>query len=170
MKKSTKIIILAVAIILLLIIIGTVLTFMGVFKLANKTKTPITTDNFITTMENKEFIVTDTKSTQFASYDYISKAVLALSSDYSYKIEFYELTDATYANSFYASNKALLESSVGNVVKMDIEQNGKNFGKFVLSANGKYSTVSRIDNTVIYVNCDEGSKDAVESILKELGY
>lgn len=170
MKKSTKIIIAVIVVLLVVIIVGAVLTFMGIFKFANKTKNPITTDNFMSSMESKGFIVTDTKSTQFASYDYITKATLALSSDYSYKIEFYELVDDNYANSFYASNKSLLESSAGNVVKTNVERNGKNFSRFVLSANGKYSVVSRIANTVVYVNCDEANKDAVNSILQELGY
>ena len=39
----------------------------------------------------------------------------------------------------------------------------------ICNFNGKYMVVSRIDNTVIYVNVNDNYKDTVKDILKELG-
>ena len=36
--------------------------------------------------------------------------------------------------------------------------------------NGKYKYLSRIDNTLVYVDVDESYKDIVKDIMKEIGY
>lgn len=48
--------------------------------------------------------------------------------------------------------------------------NGKNFQKYTLSTESKYKVISRIDNTVIYLNVDDNYKEEVKNVLKELGY
>ena len=46
----------------------------------------------------------------------------------------------------------------------------KNYSKYSLSTGGKFKVVSRIDNTVVYLNVDSNNKDAVRDLLDELGY
>ena len=48
--------------------------------------------------------------------------------------------------------------------------NGKNYSKYTLSTGNKYKVLSRIDNTVIYLDVDNSYKEEVKNILGELGY
>ena len=160
MKKSIIIPLIAVAIIV---------TIVGIiFINLNKEKTSITASDFYTTMSQKEYNVQDS-SNQFSEYNYVKQAYIAVSKNNSYQIEFYELEDDSYATQFYNNIKSIFESSKGtNSVESNVEL--KNYSKYTLSSNGKYMIVSRIDNTVIYVNVDNNYKDAVNSLLKDLGY
>jgi len=160
MKKPM--IIAIIAIVILVVIVG------AVFINLNKEKTPIAASSFKSTMEQKGYTVVDTNS-QFAGYDYINQAYLAESSDGSYQIEFYETSDESYAINFYNNNQARFESSKGSA-SSESNVNLKNSSKYTLSSNGKFMVVSRIDNTIIYVNTDEKNKDNIKDILKELGY
>jgi len=45
-----------------------------------------------------------------------------------------------------------------------------NNSKYTLKTNGEYKVVSRIEDTVIYVDVDEKYEDDVKEILKEIGY
>lgn len=160
MKKPVMIAIIAVVIIL--VILGVI------FINLNKEKTSITASSFYTTMSQKEYSVQDATS-QFSDYDYVQQVYIAASNDYSYQIEFYELSDDSYATSFYNNNKSIFESSKGNA-SAETSVSLKNYSKYTLSSSGKYSVVSRIDNTVIYVNVDDKYKDTVKAVLDELGY
>ena len=160
MKKP--VIITIIAVVIAVAIVGVI------FINLNKEKTSITASDFYTIMSQKGYNVQDANS-QFSDYNYIKQVYLAASKDYSYQIEFYELLDDSYATSFYNNNKSIFESSKGNV-SAETSVGLKNYSKYTLSSNGKYMVVSRIDNTVIYVNVEDNYKDTVKSILDELGY
>lgn len=160
MKKP--VIIAIIAIVIVVAIVGVV------FISLNKEKTAITASDFYTTMSQKGYLVQDASS-QFSDYNYVKKSYIATSKDYSYQIEFYELADDSYATSFYNNNKSIFESSKGNV-SAETSVGLKNYSKYTLSSNGKYMVVSRINNTVIYVDVNDSYKDTVKSVLKELGY
>lgn len=131
-------------------------------------KTSITASTFNTTMKEKGYTVQDVGS-QFSNYNYVKQAYVAVNKDYSYQIEFYELQDDSYATSFYNNNKSNFESSKGNA-SAETSVALSNYAKYTLSANGKYKVISRIDNTVIYVDVDDNYKGDVTSLLDELGY
>ena len=97
------------------------------------------------------------------------KAYLAISSDYSYQLEFYELLDDAYATAFYNNNKTIFENAKGKVTS-ETNVNLKNSSKYTLSSNGLYMVVSRINNTVIYLKVNDTYRDTVKDVLKELGY
>ena len=80
------------------------------------------------------------------------------------------IIDDSYATNFYNNNKSILESSKGNnSAETYVEL--KNSSKYTLLSNGKYMTVSRINNTVIYFDdVDANYKDTVKTLLDELGY
>lgn len=163
MKKPMIITLIVVAIIVAIAVIVGVLLFS-----ITKEKASITASDFYSTMQQKGYVVQDAKS-QFADYDYIKQVYIAANSDYTYKLEFYELEDTSYAVNFYKNNKAIFEESKGNVsAENSIE--GKNHAKYTLSSNGQYMVVSRINNTVMFVKVEDAYRDTVKSILKELGY
>lgn len=165
MKKPVIIAIIAVAIVAIIV----VATIIGVtFINLNKEKTPITASDFYNIMSQKGYIVQEA-SNQVSSNYYIKQSCIAISEDYTYQIEFYELIDDSYATNFYNNNKSIFESSKGNAA---IETNVglKNYQKYTLSSNGKYMVVSRIGNTVIYIETADENKDTIKSILEEIGY
>jgi len=89
--------------------------------------------------------------------------------DDDYQIEFYELSNEENAIDMYATNKIRFETSKGNssaVTNFDF----KNYSKYTLTTNGKYKVLSRIDNTLIYIDVDKDYKDIVKDLLKEIGY
>lgn len=160
MKKL--LIIAIIAIVIIVAIVGVI------FINLNKEKNSITSSSFYATMSQKGHSVQDSTS-QFSEYNYVKQAYIAVSEDYSYKIEFYELLDDSYATSFYNNNKFIFESSKGNA-SAETSVGGKNYSKYTLSSNGKYMVVSKINNTVIYVKVDDSYRNTVKDILDELGY
>ena len=158
MNKKTIFIILGV--ILALVIVG--------FIFFNKTKTPISEENFIKSTETKGQIRTDVKD-QFANVDEIDKAYIATSSDSSYQIEFYILADESSAISMFNRNKQIFEDSKSNV-SGETSVTMKNSAKFTLNTNNMLKVVSRIDNTLIYLDVDKDKSDEIKTLLKELGY
>lgn len=131
-------------------------------------KEAITSENYQTTMEAKNFTVVEATS-QFSNYGYVKKALVALSSDSSYQIEFYELDNEENAKGFYDTNQKQFEENEGEM-SYSRKTNIANYSKYVLVSDGYYKVVSRIDNTVVYLNVPEDKKTEVEGILEELGY
>lgn len=168
MKKSTIAIIIAIIVVLVAVLgVGGFFIVKTVINLT-KDKDLITAQEFTITMKGKGYVVADVKD-QFSNYDYISNAYVAVKGDYSYQIEFYETTDESSAVSFYNNNKSIFESSKSSV-SSENSKDLKNSSKYSLQSNGEYKVVSRIGNTVIYLNVDKDYKDEVDKILDELGY
>ena len=164
MKKGLKIF-LGIAIpIILLIVVGVIILITTLFK----DKTPLTAEEFKNTMTAKGYGVVDAAS-QFSGYSYIKKAYIAINTERTYQIEFYELENDEYATSFYNNNKAQIEKNKSsNAVQTN--NSVKNHSKYTLSSNGKYGVVSRIGNTVIYLQVADTYKDTVKDILKSIDY
>lgn len=162
MDKKTIIIIIAIVSVLLITLV------IGLFALLGKTKNPITAEEFKSKMEEKEYITGDATQ-QYDEYGYVKKVYIAASKDRTYQIEFYVLEDNDYATSFYNTSKNIFENSKGSVFSRT-NVNLKNSSKYTLSANGEYKVVSKIDNTVIYVDTEDTNRDIIKEILKELGY
>lgn len=165
MQKSSKIIIAITILIVLGLIIGLIA---GVVSLINKEKESITASQFKTIMEQKNYMITDASS-QFSQYSYVDQVYIAGDNNYGYQIEFYELSDESNAISFYNNNASNFQARKGNS-STETNVNGKNFSKYTLSSGGNYMVVSRIDNTVIYIDVDSNYKDEVKNILDEIGY
>ncbi len=154
-------------IIVVIVVIGGVITGILIIN-KNHHKEPITASEFKNEMEDMGFEIVDAKY-QFVEYDYIEKVYLALEEDGGYQIEFYKLDEEENAISFYNNNKLIFESDKGSATE-ETSLNLKNNSKYTLTTKGKYKVVSRIENTVIYLNVDKEYKDEVKDILKELGY
>ncbi len=161
MKKKTLFIVLGIVLVLT---VGVIILFVSL----NKEKKSITANEFKTLMQGKGLVVSDVTS-QYSRYDYVEQVYVAVPSDYSYQIEFYELSDSEYAISFYNNNKSIFESSKGNV-SGGTSLSAKNYSKYSLSTDGNYKVISRIDNTVVYLNVDSSNKNTVKDLLNELGY
>ncbi len=156
-----------ILIIVAILVIGAVITGVIIIN-KNRNKESITADQFKDKMENMNYIIVDAKD-QFDEYDYIEKAYIAISKDYEYQIEFYEIDGEEQAISFYNHNKNIFESyktSVSYETSVSIGNNSK----YTLTTENEYRLLSRIDNTVIFVHVDKEYKDKINEDLKEIGY
>lgn len=131
-------------------------------------KTAITSDEFELKMKERKFNVQDI-TIRYAEYNYVNKVLTANSKDESYQIEFYDLSNQYDTILFYNNKKSKFEDSKSST-SIQVENNIRNHSKYSLQTNGKYKVISRIGNTVIYVDTDEKYKSEIKNILKELGY
>lgn len=162
MKKLLKV--LAIVGLIIVALIG---ICFAATTILSKEKTPISAAEFNNTMKEKGYAVADTTN-QFAQYgNYVSKSYAAQKS--GYQIEFYELSSEENAISMFDTNKARFESQKSDKYTSSTRKI-KNYSIFSLTTNGKYQYLSRIDNTLIYVDVDESYKDTVKDLMKEIGY
>lgn len=155
MKKS-KILLLAMCVLMLV----------GCFTGCGK-KTAITDDDFRTIANDNGLSIIDATE-QFPDSLILETASIAKSDD-DWQIEFYVLTDSKAATGMFNTNKENFENLKGNASFQTSVAIG-NHAVYSLVSNGTYMHVSRIDNTVVYVNEDAENKDAIDSVLKKMGY
>ena len=131
-------------------------------------KIAINVDEFKETMRDNSYYVVNSKE-QFSEYDYIVDSYIAINSDKTFQIEFYKLSDVDNSIAFYNYNKDIFDASkTSNSAYTDVNLN--NNSKYTLTTEDSYKVLSRIDDTVIYVNTDKEYKDDIKSILKKIGY
>ncbi len=131
-------------------------------------KVAITSSDFKEKMESRGYTIQDATN-QFSDYDYVKQVYIALSSNSGYQIEFYELSNNDNASSFFNNNKSIFEQSKSSN-STETSNSINNTAKYTLTTNGQFKLVSRIDNTVIYLNVSEEYKSEVKEVLKDLGY
>lgn len=132
-----------------------------------KNKSPIKVDNFETKMEESGYLVQDV--TTKSSDDYVEKAYLAVDKDGKYQIEFYVFSNKENAKQFYNSNKSIFEESK-TVKAIEHYTSAGNHDKYTLEVDKKYKVVSRIADTVIYIDADATYKSDIKDALKNIGY
>ncbi len=148
--------------ILCLLIMAILLTACG------SSKKPISDDEFKNVMNENDYYVENVLN-DFSDYSYIKGAYIAIKNGKNYQIEFYELENNYYAKSFYDINKEIFEASqTNNSIYKNIDLNDTN--KYTLINEDSYKVISRIENTVIYVDVNKKYMDDINSILKKLKY
>lgn len=150
------------------VIVGVLLIIMMVVLVGCGERKARTAENFKTNMVNHGYTVQD-ETYLFSYAGYVEKAYIAKDSSLKYQIEFYELSDIESAKYFYNYNKEIFETSKTSA-SMYKSVNVANYEKYTLQTDGKYKVISRIDNTVIYLDVDSQYKNAVDDVLEGLGY
>lgn len=134
-------------------------------------KNSISSEEFKSKMEEKGYTLIEATD-QFPTAEYLKKVYLACdveNQSINYQIEFYEFSDDDNAVKFFNQNKAIFEESKSSS-SIETSTSIGNNAKYTLTANSKYKVLSRINNTVIFVDVDSKYKDTVNDVLKELGY
>lgn len=131
------------------------------------TKTAITDDDFANTMSKQNYTMQDV-SPQFASYNYVKKATVALEKNKNYQIEFYVLDTEDNAKKMFENNQKIFKDNTEKAITKSVDM--KNYNTFSISNNKVYRYLCRVDNTLIYVDTKAEYKEDVEKIIKELGY
>ncbi len=151
------------AVVLVLVMLFSVLCLAGCGE-----KKSITPEDFRTITEAKGCTVVDI-SDQYAEVKEISGAYVALIGEGEYQVEFYVLTTDEAAKRMYAGNKGIFENSIVGASSHS-SASLANYDSYKLTADGSYKVLSRIDNTMIYVDAPSEYKSEINSILKALGY
>lgn len=129
-------------------------------------KAKLTLDNFKEKMESNEFVVIDV-STQLADQKQIEGAYIAQKD--GYQIEFFDLDSSENSIGMFNYNKSLFDKEK-DASSMSSSINGKNFSTYTLKTNSMFKYISRIDDTMIYLNIPEEYEEDVKLILEGLGY
>ena len=162
MKKSLVITLVIIGVVLVSII-G--LVIMGALSVS-KARESLTAKEFENIMLSKDFKIIDAKD-QFPNTPHLEEALIALNDNY--QIEFYVLTNSEYADTMFINNQYNLEANKGDVSSYSTI-NFANGAKYTLSTNGKFSVITKIDNTLVYLNVDNEHKEDVKLILDEINY
>lgn len=147
-----------------IILFGIILVFL--FTLVGcGNKKAITTREFKNITEQSGFSTVDAKD-QFEG-ESIKEATLAINNDY--KIEFYVLDNSESARGMFQHNKEIFENRKSGVSKYVSTDLG-NSSTYMLQSGGYYMYLSRVDNTLLYVNVLDQYKDSVKEVVNDLGY
>ena len=130
-------------------------------------KTAITTKEFVShahayTYEPYNIIE------QYSQFEHIKEATLVRGRE-GWQIEYYVLTDSNSADSMFITNKNKFEKSKGNTSK-SVNTSGTNYNTYMLETNGTYKYISRVDNTLLYVDENIDYKNEIKEFIEELGY
>lgn len=132
-----------------------------------KERKAIAVEEFQSKMTEKGFTVYDVRE-QFSSYSEVKGALVAKGDNY--QIEYLSFADDEGAKSSFAQNKSTFESSKGTVTTTQVSVTTNNYEKYHLVSNGKYMSVTRVGNTIIYANVDSKYRTEVLDIIEDLGY
>lgn len=157
MKKTLKV----------LFIIAICFTSLFCFSGCGKKKNAISADDFYSKMEKRNFVIKDSKS-EYSSHNEIVRSYVAAPQDLSFQIEFIELDTESSAKNMFTSNQRIFQDTSSS--KLETSVSVANYSKYTVEVNGKYKVISRIDNTLVYVDADLKYKDNVNNLLEDLGY
>ena len=149
-------------------IVKIVFIFLFIFVLTGcgETREKLEPGEFQTEMMKNGFDIQD--STSEMNYDYIVKIYVAKSTNYN--IEYYNIVDEDYASVFYQNNVDAIEKSIVGDDGIELRESGNNFSKYTLVDSGRYKLVSRVDNTVIFLNVSDRYKEEIDDLMGKLGY
>lgn len=166
-KKSQKIMRARITLLILIVIVIAIIVGIVSF-VSTKGKKPISADDFKNLMETDGYIV-ENSIEQFSDYDYVKDSCIAADKDLKYQLEFYVLENDEYALNFFNNNKSIFESSK-STASIETSADMKNCSRYTLNSNNKYMFLSRISNTVIYINVDSRYENDVKKIVEKLNY
>ena len=124
-------------------------------------------NQFKTQIEKKGFIVVDQTSAVIHLNADLNYSYIATTPDERYAIEYYSFNGESGAQAFYAQKHADITATGGQV---STELNQGNYQKYTLNHNGKYTIISRISNTVVFVHADKNYMEEINIIVKDVGY
>ena len=131
------------------------------------TKETLEPNQFKTQIEKKGFIVVDQTSAVIHLNADLTYSYIATTPDQRYAVEYYSFNGESGAQAFYAQKHADVTATGGQVSS---ELNQGNYQKYTLNHNGKYTVISRISNTVVFVHADKNYMEEINIVVKDIGY
>ncbi len=170
MKKKINIrfiIFIAVVVLVLALII------FGIVKLVNKNKnntgyTQIAPEEYSKIVEKEGYTVNDIIE-NLQDYGYIKNALMGVSKDNTYEIEYYNFEDEVSAFNFL-ENKitaiSMLMGSDGTIDEVDTDE----YSKYAKENSQYYCLIFKIGTTVICSDVKADQKNEIIKVFKKLGY
>lgn len=155
-------------------IISIAAAFLVIFSLAScsgggSESTPMTANQFKSSMEEKGLSVVDQTDSVDADSSY-QDIVVATDGD-KYSIEYYAMTDVESAKNVYSYATNNLDSNYKDDSSAVILANStEDSGRYEVTASDYYCVVWQNKNVVVYLTSSVDYKDEVRSILSEIGY
>jgi len=146
------------------IIIFSIILIMGMSCAGRKTA--IDVQDFISIMEGEGFTVIDTTEQYDSSL--IRQSFTAI--DGTISVELIITPSNPDANQLYNQNKDRAELRKGGNASSQSSISFGNKAKFTLNSSGVYYVISKIDNTMLYIEVNSTNKKNVDEIVKKLGY
>ncbi len=156
MRKSVKITIVVVAMIIIAIVC---------FAIMQSGKKTITMEQFEEKAKENGYKIADIQN-DITKKEEITNAKLAISEDYSYFISFYILKDNESAINFYKEQKEEF-AKTKQEENEPVEKKSKSYEEYSLKSNGKYRYLSRIENTIVQLNVNESEEQKVKEFLEK---
>jgi len=133
----------------------------------------IASDDFKSYMEDKGYEIVDSTD-QYAGIGDVHKGYIALvdsnnDGEIDYQIEWLEVKNIEDAILLFEQQKVVSESYKGNS-SSESNVNRKNYSEYSITYNGIHINMIRVENTLVYVMCDEEYKDNVKEDMKQIGY
>lgn len=128
-------------------------------------KEPLSPESFKTKMEGKGYTIIDKTSEINGLNQTIETCYIALNEMQTYQIEYYSFDGEPSAQTFYTQNKQILGGSGSHT-----EINLGSSAKYTQTYNNKYSVISRVNNTAIYLSVDKSYEEEIKTLLKDIGY
>lgn len=148
-----------------------ILSIMGIlmlFTLTGCTKTVVSTEQVKSLATGKGYNAVDVIS-QYAEFTQIKEATVIQESNGNFQFEFYVLDSADSAINMFNTNVTNFdEFDTGTKAKATV--NGKNYATYSLTTTDRHRYLSRVDNTLLYVDIDVKYKDEVKAFVEELDY
>ena len=129
-------------------------------------KSAIDTSKFRSITEANGFsVINDYDS--YSSYSSINETFLA--SKDNCDIQFFVLDNVNSAKSMFDINKNKFENSKTGL-STEVSTSLNNYDTYLVQTNGYYKYLSRVDNTLVYVNVLMECKDSVKNIIDIMKY
>ena len=133
-----------------------------------KKKDNVTADQFKKYMEKKGYVIVNKKDNIYNN-KYFNNVYYAVEKEEKYTIQFFELKDEASSKVFYNNLKKDISNSKVNKYKEN-SKSISNYSYYELSYNNNYKKVSRINNTIIYINTDIAYSKIINRQLKNLEF
>lgn len=163
--KNKKVLIITLISIGFFIILSIITGFYFFIKLNNKET--LSEQEFKNIIEKLSYNVENIKE-NFSKYDEI-KSILKVQEENKYEI-LYIIFESDSEAKRYFNNARYLFSPQNDTNYINSYINFKNYSKYTFSQDDKYSSITRIKNTILYAISKPKNKKEIKKIIKELNY
>ena len=152
--KSNKSIVLGIIIFVIVILVAGC----GFYNLVN-------TEEFKNHFTALGYTISDTETTEYESKSYL----VASKKDVPYKVEYYEFDTEVNAKKTYEKYKKNIPRYITSDSKNQ-ETTGAVFTKIIAVSDNEYIVISRVKNTLIFINGTKDYTNEIDKLLEEIKY
>lgn len=125
-------------------------------------------EEFTEIAEEKGFTVNDC-TYQFEDAGYVEEALVAVSDDGAYQVEYYRLSDEDTAREFFNNNYSILAENESESTS-HFAVNGNSIQEYKIKDEYGYSCISRVGRTCFYAVVDKEYENDVDTFKMEFQY